>query len=112
MPVVPASDWPAAAPATPVRAETLAGGNYTHRVLARGAELRLTDLACDACAHLLLYLDGRPWERLNTADTVKVQWNACLADGTSVPGFLCEPYALRDATDITAHGGRRAYLDR
>ncbi|MGW1089308.1 allophanate hydrolase [Streptomyces sp. NPDC002596] len=35
-----------------------------------------------------------------------------LADGTSVPGFLCEPYTLRGATDITAHGGWRAYLDR
>ncbi|MFE2091243.1 DUF1989 domain-containing protein, partial [Streptomyces sp. NPDC059460] len=78
MPVVPTSDWPAAAPATPVRAETLAGDNYTHRVLARGTELRLIDLAGEACAHLLLYVDGRPWERLNTADAVKVQWNACL----------------------------------
>ncbi|MFE4651090.1 DUF1989 domain-containing protein, partial [Streptomyces sp. NPDC056707] len=78
MPVVPASDWPAAVPGTPVWAETVAGGNYTHRVLARGTELRLTDLAGDACAHLLLYVDGRPWERLNTADTVKVQWNAYL----------------------------------
>ncbi|MET7496027.1 urea amidolyase associated protein UAAP1 [Streptomyces sp900116325] len=78
MPVVPASDWPAAVPGTPVWAETVAGGNYTHRVLARGTELRLTDLAGDACAHLLLYVDGRPWERLNIADTVKVQWNAYL----------------------------------
>ncbi|MFI6898504.1 urea amidolyase associated protein UAAP1 [Streptomyces sp. NPDC050256] len=81
MPVVPASDWPDAAPGTPVWAETVAGGNYTHRVLARGTELRLTDLAGDACAHLLLYADGRPWERLNTADTVKVQWNAYLGAG-------------------------------
>lgn len=79
MPVVPASDWPAAAPGAPVWAETVAGGNYTHRVLARGTELRLTDLAGDACAHLLLYVDGRPWERLNAADTVKVQWNAYLS---------------------------------
>ncbi|MEU8675799.1 urea amidolyase associated protein UAAP1 [Streptomyces sp. NPDC048560] len=78
MPVVPAGDWPAALPGTPVWAETVAGGNYTHRVLARGTELRLTDLVGDACAHLLLLVDGRPWERLNTADTVKVQWNAYL----------------------------------
>lgn len=78
MPVVPAGDWPAELPGTPVWAETVAGGNYTHRVLARGTELRLTDLAGDACAHLLLFVDGRPWERLNTADTVKVQWNAYL----------------------------------
>lgn len=62
-------------------AETVAGGNYTHRVLARGTELRLTDLSGDACAHLLLYAADRPWERLNVADTVKVQWNAYLGEG-------------------------------
>ncbi|GIH61758.1 allophanate hydrolase [Microbispora siamensis] len=33
-----------------------------------------------------------------------------LADGTNVPGFLCAPEGLRDAADITAHGGWRAYL--
>ncbi|MFI5474687.1 allophanate hydrolase [Streptomyces cacaoi] len=35
-----------------------------------------------------------------------------LADGSQVPGFLCEPGALGDAADITAYGGWRAYLDR
>lgn len=83
MPVVPAGDWPdpSAAAGPLVWAETVAGGNYTHRVLARGTELRLTDLHGDACAHLLLYAEGRPWERLNVADTVKVQWNAYLGEG-------------------------------
>ncbi|KAF5998306.1 urea amidolyase associated protein UAAP1 [Streptomyces sp. WAC00263] len=83
MPVVPAGAWP-----TPpceaghlVWAETVAAGNYTHKVLARGTELRLTDLRGDACAHLLLYAADRPWERLNVADTVKVQWNAYLGEG-------------------------------
>ncbi|MFF3614035.1 allophanate hydrolase [Streptomyces sp. NPDC002580] len=33
-----------------------------------------------------------------------------LADGSHVPGFLCEPGALADAPDITEHGGWRAYL--
>ncbi|MGC9270210.1 allophanate hydrolase [Acidiphilium sp.] len=32
-----------------------------------------------------------------------------LADGTLHPGFCCEPDALADAMDITAHGGWRAY---
>ncbi|WP_328909191.1 allophanate hydrolase [Streptomyces sp. NBC_00234] len=32
-----------------------------------------------------------------------------LADGTSAPGFLCEPYAVPGGKDITAHGGWRAY---
>ncbi|MFD5626810.1 allophanate hydrolase [Streptomyces sp. NPDC127072] len=33
-----------------------------------------------------------------------------LADGTHVPGFLCEPAALEGAQDITEYGGWRAYL--
>lgn len=56
--------------------ETVAGGNYTHRTLARGTELTLTDTTGDACAHLLLFVSDAPWERLNIADTVKVLWNA------------------------------------
>ncbi|MGW1066014.1 allophanate hydrolase [Streptomyces aureus] len=35
-----------------------------------------------------------------------------LADGTHVPGFLCEPGAVAGAADITAYGGWRGYLDR
>ncbi|MEH0543297.1 allophanate hydrolase [Streptomyces sp. B21-105] len=34
-----------------------------------------------------------------------------LSDGSSVPGFLCEPGALTDAEDITPHGSWRAYLN-
>jgi urea carboxylase-associated protein 2 len=74
MPVVPA-------PAGLVWLETVAGGGYTHGVLARGTELRLSDPTGDACAHLLLFARDRPWERLNAADTVKVQWNAFLGAG-------------------------------
>ncbi|OXY96236.1 allophanate hydrolase [Streptomyces diastatochromogenes] len=35
-----------------------------------------------------------------------------LADGSRVPGFLCEPEALTHAEDITRYGGWRAYLRR
>jgi len=34
-----------------------------------------------------------------------------LADGSLVQGFLCESQALEDATEITHHGGWRAYLE-
>ncbi|MER5598903.1 allophanate hydrolase [Streptomyces sp. NPDC002265] len=34
-----------------------------------------------------------------------------LADGSRVPGFLCEPGALSDSEDITSYGGWRTYLD-
>jgi allophanate hydrolase len=33
-----------------------------------------------------------------------------LDDGSSVQGFVCEAIAAQDATDITHHGGWRAYL--
>ncbi|MER5958592.1 urea amidolyase associated protein UAAP1 [Streptomyces sp. NPDC001893] len=85
MPVLPASRWPSPpegiAAEDLVWAETVAGGNYTHKVLARGTELYLTDLTGDGCAHVLLYSADRPWERLNAADTVKVSWNAYLGEG-------------------------------
>ncbi|MFF9037069.1 allophanate hydrolase [Streptomyces sp. NPDC014892] len=35
-----------------------------------------------------------------------------LSDGTRTPGFLCEPSALQNATDITGYGGWRSYLAR
>ena len=33
-----------------------------------------------------------------------------LIDGSEVRGFICEPYALEDAPDISSYGGWRAYL--
>ncbi|GAB2946671.1 allophanate hydrolase [Hafnia psychrotolerans] len=33
-----------------------------------------------------------------------------LADGRTVKGFICEPWAIPDATDITHFGGWRSYL--
>lgn len=85
MPVVPASSWP-----TPPQgvaserltwAETVPGGRYTSKVLARGTRLRLRDVDGTACAHLLLWRADAPWERLNVADTVKVPWQAYLSAG-------------------------------
>lgn len=85
MPVVPASAWPdppeniAAQDMT--WAETVPGGRYTVKVLARGTRLRLRDLAGSGCAHVLLWRSDAPWERLNVADTVKVPWQAYLGAG-------------------------------
>lgn len=61
--------------------ETIAAGGYATRRLARGSRLRLIDLKGDACASLLIYNAEMPTERLNVADTVKVQWNAYLGAG-------------------------------
>ncbi|WP_135453439.1 urea amidolyase associated protein UAAP1 [Mycobacterium sp. DL99] len=83
MPVVPASAWPTppqnVAPEQLTWAETVPGGRYTSKVLARGTRLRLRDLDGTACAHLLLWRADAPWERLNVADTVKVPWQAYLS---------------------------------
>ena len=61
--------------------ETVAAGGYATRRLARGSRLRLIDLQGDACASLLVFNAEMPSERLNVADTVKVQWNAYLGAG-------------------------------
>jgi allophanate hydrolase len=34
-----------------------------------------------------------------------------LADGTWVKGFICEPWAIPQAQDISQLGGWRAYID-
>jgi uncharacterized protein len=85
MPVLPASRWPdppaGVAAEELVWAETVAGGGYASRALARGTRLRLGDPQGDACAHLLLFNADGPWERLNLADTVKVPWQAYLGPG-------------------------------
>ena len=36
--------------------------------------------------------------------------NAVLDDGSKVKSFICEPYAVEKATEITRFGGWRAYL--
>jgi urea carboxylase-associated protein 2 len=61
--------------------ETLAPGGYASRRIARGTRLRLIDKAGDACASLNIFNADMPTERLNVADTVKVQWNAYLGEG-------------------------------
>jgi hypothetical protein len=82
MPILPAAEYPGIPPGVEPTAmawaETVAGGGYASKVLARGTTLRLTDRHGDACAHVLLYNADQPWERLNVADTVKVPWQSYL----------------------------------
>jgi len=61
--------------------ETIGAGGYAAKRLNRGARLRLVDLRGDACASMLVFNAENPVERLNVADTVKVQWNAYLGQG-------------------------------
>jgi hypothetical protein len=85
MPTLPPTAWPAVPDGVAAQdltwAEVVGGGNYTNKLVARGTTIRLTDLAGDACAHVLLFNADQPWERLNVADTVKVPWQAYLSAG-------------------------------
>jgi hypothetical protein len=54
--------------------EVLEAGEYAAHRLPRGAVVRLEDLEGDACAHVAVHHAALPDERLNLADTTKVQW--------------------------------------
>jgi len=85
MPTIPAADArdlpTGVAAGDVVWDETIGAGGYAHRILSRGSRLRINDLDGDACVNLLLFNADRMIERLNVADTVKVQWNAYLGKG-------------------------------
>lgn len=79
MPILPPVASDAGGPL--VWEETVAAGGYAAHRIARGTRLRLIDLHGDACASMLLFNAECPVERLNVADTMKVQWNAYLGAG-------------------------------
>jgi uncharacterized protein len=58
--------------------ETVAGGCSASRRVNRGTRFRLVDVEGDACVSLLLFNAENTAERLNIADTIKVQWNGYL----------------------------------
>ena len=98
-----ATDAPAGiAPAQLTWAETVAGGGYTSLILQRGDTLQLTDIDGAACAHVLLYNARQTAERLNVADTVKVQWQAYLAAGAVLLSDLGRALATI-SHDTSAH---------
>ncbi len=84
-PTIPARDAVAlpegVAPGDVIWDETIGAGGYCSHRLPRGARVRLTDVAGDACAALVVHAAAGPVERLNVADSTKVQWNAYLGPG-------------------------------
>jgi uncharacterized protein len=106
MPILPprADDLPAGvSPEDLVWEETIAAGGYATRSLARGTRLRLIDLQGDACASLLLYNAAMPTERLNIADTVKVQWNAYPGEGSLLLSDMGRVLASFEHDDAGTH---------
>ncbi|MDQ1577671.1 MAG: uncharacterized protein QOE21_358 [Microbacteriaceae bacterium] len=134
MPTLPpsaADHWPEpVADEDKLWAETVGGGGYTSMTVARGTTIELTDVDGDACAHLALFNAAQTDERLNVADTIKVQWQAYLttghqllsdrgrvlativADSSTRHDTLAGTSTLRRTTerygDGTAHGGTPA----
>lgn len=82
VPATGATDLPAGvAPADVLWNETLGAGNYATNAVPAGTVLRITDTEGDACIHLVVHNARATAERLNVADTVKVQWQAYLGPG-------------------------------
>jgi urea carboxylase-associated protein 2 len=79
-PTVPASGLadppPGVAAADVLWEETIGAGGYASQVVPLGARVRFVDVDGDTCGGLLLHRADRPAERLNVADTVKLQWQA------------------------------------
>lgn len=88
MPVLPpsaADGWPEGMdPSAALWAETVAGGGYTALTVRRGARIALVDVDGDASPHVVLVSALDPTERLNVADTVKVQWQAYPTAGAAL----------------------------
>jgi urea carboxylase-associated protein 2 len=106
MPTLPprADDLPAGVTSDDlVWEETIAAGGYGSRTLARGTRLRLIDLKGDACASLLLFNAAMPTERLNVADTVKVQWNAYPSAGSVLFSDMGRVLASIEQDDAGTH---------
>jgi urea carboxylase-associated protein 2 len=83
--------------------ETIAAGGYASRTLARGTRLRLIDLKGDACASVLLFNAATPAERLNIADTVKVQWDAYPSAGSLLLSDMGRVLASIEHDDAGTH---------
>lgn len=86
-PTVPATSLPDPPPgvdaADVLWDERVGAGGYASRAVPIGTRVRLVDISGDTCAGLLLHRADHPTERLNVADTVKLQWQAYPG-----PGYL------------------------
>jgi uncharacterized protein len=107
MPTLPAeeaADLPAGVtPRSMVWEESIGAGGYAAKELARGARLRLADSGGDACVAMLVFNAERPIERLNVADTMKVQWNAYLQSGRLLLSDMGRPLMSIVADDAGTH---------
>jgi uncharacterized protein len=107
MPTVPATEAADLPPGVNAESmlwnETIGAGGYAAKELHRGARLRLVDLKGDACVSMLLFNAERPMERLNIADTVKVQWNGYPTTGSVLLSDMGRALASIEQDDAATH---------
>lgn len=82
-PATPLDGAPLTAAAVIHREEVPAGWYWT-TALRRGEALRLVNLTGGSSVSLVAWREADPSERINTADTVKVQWRATLGKGRMI----------------------------
>ena len=83
--------------------ETLGAGGYAAALVRRGDTIRFTDLDGGTCANLQLHHAALTSERLNPADTVKVQWQAYLGEGALLLSDLGRVLATITADTSAGH---------
>jgi len=82
VPASSATDLPdGVAPGSVTWDEVLGSGGYASARIRRDQVIRITDRTGATCANLQLHHAALTSERLNPADTVKVQWQAYLGEG-------------------------------
>ena len=68
-------------PEAVIHREAVPSGWYTTLLLRRGEVLRIIDDTGRASVSLLAWREEDPSERINCADTIKVQWSAAISKG-------------------------------
>ncbi len=81
LPEPTALDGAPISPEAVIHRERVPGGWYTTLRLRRGEALRIVDDAGRASVSLLAWREEDTSERINCADTVKVQWSAAISKG-------------------------------
>ena len=69
------------APDAAIHREAVPSGWYTTLILRRGEVLRIIDDTGRASVSLLAWREEDPSERINCADTIKIQWSAAISKG-------------------------------
>lgn len=87
---------------TMVLHEVITGGGKYSKLIKRGQTIRLSALDERASLSALFYNADNTAERYNSADTVKIQWNAFLGKGKVLFSEL--GHVLFSITEDTTHG--------